>query len=147
VKATLVTLLAMACGLPPAATAQSMVEYSNLAVHSAKPLAAPLPVPHAKKVDAYGVTRGQVWQEKNARVKDQNPARPSPPAVFILASGEHVESADYVMTKDTLRVVQKGSERTIPMSAVNVSATVAANRQRGIELKVPDNKAQMTLSF
>ncbi|HZP24991.1 MAG TPA: hypothetical protein VFB04_16220 [Terriglobales bacterium] len=147
-KATLLALLTIALGLVPAAYSQSMVEYSNLAVHAAKPLAAPLPVIHGKKVaDPYGTTKGPMWQEKNARVKDQNPAPPAPPAVFILSSGERLESADYVMTKDTLRVVQNGTERTIPMSTLNVNATVAANRQRGVQLKIPDNKAQMTLSF
>ena len=38
-------------------------------------------------------------------------------------------------------------QRTIPLSAVNLSETVAANRERGIDLKIPKNKAEITLGF
>jgi hypothetical protein len=46
-----------------------------------------------------------------------------------------------------VQVVQNGVRRTIPMSAVNVQATLAANKQRGIDLKIPANKSQMVLAF
>ena len=48
---------------------------------------------------------------------------------------------------DSLRVEQDGNQRTIPMSDVNVDVTVAANHQRGVNLKIPTSKSQMMLSF
>jgi hypothetical protein len=33
------------------------------------------------------------------------------------------------------------------LSAVNVNATIAANRERGIDLKIPKSKAEITLGF
>jgi hypothetical protein len=75
------------------------------------------------------------------------PAPPLPAAVFILSSGERLESTNYLLTADSVRVQQGGAQRTIPMSKLNVNATLAANHQRGVELKIPANKSQITLSF
>src|SRR5579863_7275298 len=132
-KMKLLTVVAVIVALVPVAQAQSMVEYSTLSTHSAGALAAPNLSSHTSRRhgDANGTTKGSVWQEKNARVKDQAPSKPTPPAVFVLSNGERVESADYFLTADSLRVDQNGSQRTIPMSALNRSATVAANRERG----------------
>lgn len=148
-KMKLLTVVAAIVALMPVAHAQSMVEYSTLSTHSAGALAAPSLSSHTSRhhADPLGTTKGSVWQEKNARVKDQSPSKPTPPAVFVLSSGERVESTEYFMTTDSLRVDQNGSQRTIPMSALNRSATVAANRERGIELQLPDGKSQITLSF
>lgn len=148
-KTKLLTVIAAIVALMPVAQAQSMVEYSTLSTHSAGALAAPNLSSHTSRRhgDPYGTTKGSVWQEKNARVKDLSPAKPTPPAVFILSNGERVESTGYFMTADSLRVDQNGGQRTIPMSALNRNATVAANRERGIELQLPDGKSQITLSF
>jgi len=146
----LVVLFAATVGLVTAAQAQTMVEYSTLSTHSGRALAAPTSSPHSSRHHAdaaYGTTKGRVWQEKDARLKDLSPSQPTPPAVFVLANGERLEAADYVLTADSLRVNQKGSQRTIPMSALDRNATVAANRQRGVELRLPDGKSQITLSF
>lgn len=148
-KTKLLTVLASILALAPVAPAQNMVEYSTLSTHSAGALAAPTLSPRTSKhhTDAYGTTKGSVWQEKNARVKDQAPSKPTPPAVFILSNGERLESSDYFLTADSLRVTQNGSQRTIPMSSLNRNATVAANRDRGVNLQLPDGKSQITLSF
>ncbi len=145
----LVVVLAATVGLVTVAQAQTMVEYSTLSTHSVRALAAPTSSAHSSRrhTDPYGTTKGNVWQEKNARAKDEAPSKPTPPAVFILSNGERLEATDYVLTADSLRVNQKGSQRTIPMSALNRNATVDANRQRGVDLRLPDGKSQMTLSF
>ena len=77
----------------------------------------------------------------------QTPAAPSSPATFILANGDRLESSEYVLSSDSVQLVQDGARRTIPISAVNMQATVAANKAKGIELKFPQNKSQLTLSF
>ncbi len=71
----------------------------------------------------------------------------SPAAIFILANGDRLESGEYTLTAESVQVVQNGVHRTIPISAVNVPATLAANKQRGIDLKIPANKSQMVLAF
>lgn len=141
-----------AMSVAPFIHAQTMVEYSSVSTHSAGAIAS---APSAlssrsaghKALDHYGTTKGQVWQEKNARLKDANPSPPAPPAVFILNSGERLESSDYVLTPDTLHITQHGTGRAIAMSQLNRNATLAANHERGLDLKLPDNKGQMTLSF
>jgi hypothetical protein len=51
------------------------------------------------------------------------------------------------LTADSLRVQQGETQRTIPQSAVNMDATIAANRERGINLKFPKSTGEITLSF
>jgi len=152
-KATLLALLAATIGLTLSMQAQTMVEYSHVATQSAKSLAAPVPeIAHSgsdKVAGSYvrGTKGVKVWQEKNARAKDEAPAKPVPPAVFVLSSGERIEASDYVLTMHWLSVTQNEQQRSIPMSDVNVNATLAANHERGLDLKIPENKGQMTLSF
>jgi len=138
--------LAITLGLATLLPAQTMVEYSSISTHSAGALGARHTRGH-KTGDHYGTTKGQVWQEKDARLKDANPSPPAPPAVFVLNSGERLEAAEYVLTPDTLRVTQHDQERSIPMAELNRTATLAANQQRGLALKLPDSKGQMMLSF
>lgn len=91
--------------------------------------------------------------EKTTRAKQTRPVAPAAPppplpaAVFILSSGERLESSNYLLTADSVRVQQGGTQRTIPMSKLDVNATLAANHQRGVELKIPANRSQITLSF
>jgi len=73
-------------------------------------------------------------------------AKPTPPAVFILSSGERLESSHYLLSSDSVQVEQGETQRTIPISTLNVDATVAANRARGINLKIP-SKGQIMLGF
>lgn len=75
------------------------------------------------------------------------PATPPPPAIFILTNGERLESSRYTMTANSVRVQQGETERTIPISALNLQATNAANHARGLELQIPTSKNQMILSF
>ena len=73
-------------------------------------------------------------------------ATPAPPVVFILSSGERLESSHYLLSTDSLQVQQGETQRTIPLSDLNVDATIAANRARGVDLKIP-SKNQVMLGF
>lgn len=73
------------------------------------------------------------------------PAKPLPPAVFILASGERLETERYTLTSESLRVTVNGQPRTIPLKALDMKATIAACRQRGIDLKIPKSRSEITL--
>jgi hypothetical protein len=86
-------------------------------------------------------------QPASTKTAVQSAAVPNPAAIFILSNGDHLESSDYTVTSESVQIMQNGVHRTIPMSAVNVQATLAANQQRGIDLKIPTNKSQMVLAF
>lgn len=134
---------------------QAMVEYSNLGAHATKALSAPtekLNSADQKIAEKSGeATQSRIWEakdEKKAPGKAKAaPAAPTPPAVFILSSGERLESSNYVLTVDSLRVQQGDKQRTIPISSLNTDATIAANRQRGIDVKIPTSKSQIMLGF
>ncbi len=140
-------------GLALAGHAQNMVEYSTLSTQSAAKSAAasratghgaaqqPIDYSHA------GSHTAKLWQEKNARGKQQPPAKPDLPAVFVLSNGERVEAANYFLTVNSLQIEDEGKERTIPVSSLNLNATVAANNERGVNVKIPTDKTQIMLSF
>jgi hypothetical protein len=68
--------------------------------------------------------------------------------VFILASGERIESRHYLFSVDSLQLEQQdGRPRSIPLSAINLPATLTANRERGIDLRIPQHKGEITVSF
>ncbi len=62
---------------------------------------------------------------------------PKAATVFVMASGERVETHQFVLTAESVSVTVDGLRRSIPMSEVDLKATRAANRERGIELKIP----------
>lgn len=74
-------------------------------------------------------------------------AKPLPPAVFILTTGERLEASRFLLTAATLSVSIDRRQRTIPFDQLNLDATIAANRKRGIELRVPADQNEISLSF
>jgi hypothetical protein len=86
-------------------------------------------------------------QETDAQHKRQPGGEPLPPAVFIMLNGDRLEASRYVLTVHSLRLQQGQTERTIPLSTVNMQASIAANRERGIDLNVPSHRGEITLGF
>jgi hypothetical protein len=86
-------------------------------------------------------------QETDAEYNRQPGAKPTLPAVFIMSNGDRLECRQYLLTVDSLRVQQGPTERTIPLSTVNMQASIAANRERGITLNVPKHMGEITLGF
>lgn len=70
-----------------------------------------------------------------------------PPTVFVLANGERLESSRFVLTASVLSVRIGREQRTIPLQNLNIDATVATNHERGIDLQVPDDRNEISLSF
>ena len=140
-------LMAVLMATATAMLGQNIVEYSRL------PMAPPkLPSPASTLASHVGndksAPKGPSIIEVPGSVKNTaQPASPPPTAVFILSNGDRVESTDYSVTSNSVRLVDKGVRRTIPISALNVQATEAANKQRGIELNVPTDNSQMVLAF
>lgn len=75
------------------------------------------------------------------------PAKPQPPTVFVLKNGEKLETHHYTIMAGSLRIPVSGDQRTIPLSDLDLKATMAANHERGIDLKIPTNQSQISLGF
>jgi hypothetical protein len=75
------------------------------------------------------------------------PSKPLPPATFILKNGERLETRRYLLTYDNLYVTVDRQQRTIPLSMVDMTATITADRERGIDLRVPADRREISLSF
>lgn len=70
-----------------------------------------------------------------------------PPTVFILANGERLESRRFVLTASLLSVSIDREHRNLPLASLDLNATVAANRERGIDLRIPDDRNEISLGF
>ena len=79
--------------------------------------------------------------------KEAPSTRPQPPALFLLKNGERLESRYYLLTTQSLQIDVGSERRTIPVSVLDLDATVAANHQRGIEVTVPRDRATVLLVF
>lgn len=168
-KTTLIAVVAVTVVLGAAGHAQTMVEYSNLgtttrvvkstpavprAVEQATGTIAAAPgtaaasgtAAHAPAPDP-NAPQAVIWEAPVVPGKKQAPAPPTPPAVFVLSNGDRVETARYLVTINSVRVEQNGMQRTIPLSELNVDATLAANKARGLNIKFPTDKSQIMLGF
>jgi len=84
------------------------------------------------------------------------PAEPLPAAIFVLTSGERLEARRFLLTSTSLSVqvlsvqANRGQRVTglvIPIEALDLDATVAASRERGIQLQIPADRNEISLSF
>jgi thiol-disulfide isomerase/thioredoxin len=75
------------------------------------------------------------------------PQKPSPKTIFVLANGERLESGEYTMEAGILHVTLGGERRAIALSALDQKATTALNRQRGIDLKIPQSRNEVYVGF
>jgi thiol-disulfide isomerase/thioredoxin len=75
------------------------------------------------------------------------PPRSLLPTVFVLRNGERVEAEHYTIMGGSVRFTTHGNERTIPLAELDQKATIAANRERGIDLKFPTNQNEIFLGF
>lgn len=153
-KLVLVPTVAAALIFGLAAHAQDAIEYHSTGVKSAMTgITLPSKLAAAVSGDKSAAnsaqpkmqTAGQAGQPGQQTVA---PA-PLPPkvAVFILNNGEKIESSRYMLSSNSVQIDQNGTERTIPLNELNRTATMEANRQRGVDLQIPTSKSQITLSF
>ena len=100
------------------------------------------------------VTRSQGPRDKSGPLMISIPSGPAsaPPkprakTIFIFATGEKLESDEYTIDSTAVSVTTNGKKRTIPLTDLDMTATKAANKQRGITLAIPDTPNQLVLSF
>lgn len=78
---------------------------------------------------------------KNAATK------PLPATVFVLTNGEKLETERYMLTASSVFLTIHRDQRTIPLQMVDLDATLAANRDRGIVLRIPNDGNEISLRF
>jgi len=74
-------------------------------------------------------------------------AKAIPKTIFVFASGERLEADHYVLHATFLHVTSDGQDRSIPLSALDIQKTIAVNRERGINLKIPTSRSEVFLAF
>jgi hypothetical protein len=70
-----------------------------------------------------------------------------PPTIFILANGERLETRRFLLTANNLSFSIDRRQRTIPLDGLDLDATIAANQERGIDLRIPADRNEISLSF
>lgn len=79
--------------------------------------------------------------------KEAPPSQASPPTLFVLANGNRLEARRYMLTADFVDIEVGGQHRRVPISQLNIQQTIAANHERGIEVKVPHDTSEVFLGF
>ena len=82
-----------------------------------------------------------------AASQTQAPVEPPRAALFVLNSGERLEAQRFLLTTSDLSLTVNRVERTIPLASLDLDATLAANRERGIHLQIPIDHNEISLSF
>ena len=100
---------------------------------------------------------GQSWTPETTPAKaqvievpggaDLPAAKTLPPTIFILTNGERLETRRFVLTASSLSVSVDRRQRTIPLDMLDINATITANRERGIDLRIPADRNEISLSF
>ena len=75
------------------------------------------------------------------------PSKPQPKTIFVLLSGEQLESDRYTILAGYVDVTVGDQQRRIQLSALDAKKTIAINRQRGVDLKLPTNNREVVLGF
>jgi hypothetical protein len=73
--------------------------------------------------------------------------KPLPATVFVLTNGEKLETQRYLLTANSVSLTLHRDQRTIPLQMLDLDATIAANRDRGIDLRIPNDRNEVSLRF
>jgi hypothetical protein len=92
------------------------------------------PVPNAKVIEIPGAANSTA-------------AKMLPPTIFILANGERLETRRYMLTASNLSVSIDRRQRNVALDLLDINATITANHERGIDLRIPADRNEVSLSF
>jgi hypothetical protein len=74
-------------------------------------------------------------------------AKEQPPALFVLQNGQHIESDRYTLSDKSVTIDVGRQQQTIPLSELDMNETIAANRQRGVDITFPRDSNSLFISF
>jgi hypothetical protein len=81
------------------------------------------------------------------QLQERPASKPLPPTLFVFTNGKKLETSRYLLTAASLELEIGRQQRSVPISALDVDATLAANRERGIDLKIPSNRNSVSIGF
>jgi len=58
-----------------------------------------------------------------------------------------METRRFVLTASLLSVSIDRQQRTIPFDLLDINATITANHDRGVDLRIPADRNEISLSF
>jgi len=58
-----------------------------------------------------------------------------------------LETRRFVLTANLLTVNIDRQRRTVPLDKLDINATLSSNRDRGIDLRIPDDRNEISVSF
>jgi hypothetical protein len=67
--------------------------------------------------------------------------------VFLLKNGEKLEARRYTITGGSLHIIADGKPRVIPLTELDLKSTLAANHERGVNLRIPTNPNEVVMGF
>lgn len=74
-------------------------------------------------------------------------SKPLPKTVFVLNSGESIESDNYTIRSGYADVIVGDQQRRIAVSELDMKTTMAVNHKRGVNLKFPTGNNEVFLAF
>lgn len=74
---------------------------------------------------------------ENAPAAQPQPVQPQDPSVLVFRDGHQLEIEDYAIVGDALYDLTPGHARKIPLSQLDLAATVKANDDRGVDFTLP----------
>jgi hypothetical protein len=70
-----------------------------------------------------------------------------PATIFVLTSGEKLETQGYLLTASSLYATVQHRQRTIALEMLDMEATLSVNRERGLDLRIPENRNEVSVRF
>ena len=58
-----------------------------------------------------------------------------------------MEARRFVLTASNLSVIIERQQRTVPFDMLDINATINANHERGIDLRIPYDRNEILLNF
>jgi thiol-disulfide isomerase/thioredoxin len=75
------------------------------------------------------------------------PPPTGPKTIFIFSNGERIEADQYTIDPATVQLVVGDQHRKYALSTVDVQATIAANRSRGVVVQFPKRENEVFVAF
>lgn len=72
----------------------------------------------------------------------------TPPAIFVFTDGRRLESQNYTITDTMLTIKEpRRPAMQVPLNQLDLDATLAENRQRGLNLQLPESRSEILIGF
>jgi thiol-disulfide isomerase/thioredoxin len=75
------------------------------------------------------------------------PLKPSPKTVFVFKNGERLEVDHYSIDAGVLHLTKDGQQRAVALSTLDIKSSLDVNHERGVELKIPQSRSEVTIAF